>query len=136
MYDKAFHLEIVTPERVVFTGEATSLSAPGALGGFQILYDHAPFLSSLTPGEMKVKDVQGKDTTYAVSGGFVEVKANRVTVLAEAVEPPAEIDRARAMSSKARAEERLALRNAGIDEARARASLARALNRLRLVAKP
>lgn len=135
MYEKAFHLEIVTPEKVVFTGEATSLRAPGTLGGFQILHDHAPFLSSLTPGEMKVKDVQGNDTSYAVSGGFVEVKANTVTVLAEAVETPAEIDSARARSSKARAEERLAVRNAGIDEARARASLARAINRLRLAEK-
>lgn len=135
MYDKAFHLEIVTPERVVFTGEATSLSAPGALGGFQILYDHAPFLSSLTPGEMKVKDAEGKDTTYAVSGGFVEVKANRVTVLAEAVEAPADIDRARASSSMERARNRLSARDAVTDEPRARASLDRALNRLRLADK-
>jgi F-type H+-transporting ATPase subunit epsilon len=132
MFDKPFHLEILTPERVVFNGEALSLSAPGTLGGFQILFNHAPFLSSLTPGVLKVKDLQGNDTTYAVSGGFVEVKANRVTVLAEAVELPAVIDLTRAKASKGRAEERLKTRDKGLDEDRARASLARAMNRLRL----
>ena len=86
MYEKAFELEIITPSKIVFKDEATSLSAPGVQGGFQILFDHAPFLSALEVGEIKVKDKAGNDTRYATSGGFVEVNRNHVVVLAESVE--------------------------------------------------
>lgn len=131
MYEKSFHLEIITPTRVVFRDEATSLSAPGVEGGFQVLHNHAPFLTVLEPGELKVKDKDGNDTLYATSGGFVEVNANRVVVLADAVEKASEIDVQRAEAAKARAEERLQKRGAGVDIERAHAALARALNRLR-----
>lgn len=135
MYEKAFQLEILTPSKIIFKGEATSLTAPGALGGFQILHDHAPFLSSLHVGEIKVKDQNGKDTRYATSGGFVEVKQNHVVVLAETAESAAEIDVDRAKAAKARAEERLRARKDALDVARAEASLARAVNRLRISQK-
>ncbi len=107
MYEKAFQLEIITPSKVVFKDEATSLSAPGVQGGFQILYNHAPFLSALEVGEIKVKDKAGNDTRYATSGGFVEVKDNHVVVLADSAEILSEIDIDRARAAKARAEERL-----------------------------
>lgn len=132
MYEKAFTLEIITPEKVVFQGEATSLSAPGSNGGFQILYDHAPLLSSIEVGVLKVKDPQGKDIVYATSGGFVEVKNNSVVVLAETAEKPEEIDVTRATAARERANERLHSRRSEIDEVRARAALVRAVNRLRL----
>jgi F-type H+-transporting ATPase subunit epsilon len=135
MYEKPFHLEIITPTRVVFSDDATSLSAPGVEGGFQVLYDHAPFLTALQPGELKVKDKEGNDTLYATSGGFVEVNANRVVVLADAVEKASEIDLPRAEAAKARAEERLQKRDADLDVERAYAALARALNRLRVARK-
>jgi F-type H+-transporting ATPase subunit epsilon len=132
MYEKAFQLEIITPSTIVFKDEATSLTAPGELGGFQILYDHAPFLSSLEVGEIKVKDKNGKDTRYATSGGFVEVKENHVVVLADSAESASEIDVDRAKAAKARAEERLHAQQDNIDMMRAEASLARAMNRLRI----
>ncbi len=132
MYEKSFQLEIITPGQVVYKDEATSLTAPGSQGGFQILFNHAPFLSALEIGEIKVKDKAGKDLRYATSGGFVEVNDNHVVVLADTAEKVEEIDVERARSAKARAEERLHLKQEFIDQERARAALMRAMNRLRL----
>ena len=135
MYEKAFSLEIVTPAKVVFQGEVTSLSAPGTLGGFQVLYNHAPLLSSMAVGVVKIRDTEGKDTLYATRGGFVEVKENRAVVLAETAERADEIDVPRAKAALERAKQRLRSDDPGIDIDRARAALFRALNRLRLVEK-
>ncbi|MER3525060.1 MAG: F0F1 ATP synthase subunit epsilon [Ignavibacteria bacterium] len=135
MYEKAFQVEIITPTRVLFEDEATSLSALGVEGNFQVLYDHAPFLTAIGVGEIKLKDKNGTDTIYATSGGFVEVRANHVVVLADAVEKASEIDVPRAEAAKARAEQRLRQHDPEIDLARAQAALARALNRLRVSRK-
>jgi F-type H+-transporting ATPase subunit epsilon len=135
MYEKPFTLEIVSPDRVVFSGEVTSFSAPGTEGGFQVLFNHAPLLSSLEIGEMKVKAADGRDTHYATSGGFVEVRANHVVALVEAAERADEIDVGRAQASRERAERRLRTPARDLDVERARASLFRALNRLRIAAK-
>lgn len=132
MYEKVFKLEIVTPNKVIYQGDATSLTAPGTQGGFQILYDHAAFLSSIETGELKVKDREGKDTSFATSGGFVEAKKNHVVVLAETAERCDEIDVERARSAKARAEKRVHGKGDDIDIERARAALRRATNRLHL----
>lgn len=132
MYEKAFHLEIITPQRIVFQGEASSVSAPGVLGGFQVLYNHAPLISALQAGTIKVKDVDGNDLVYATSGGFVEAKDNQVTVLADTAERRDEIDVDRARAAKERALKRLREREEAVDIARAQAALARALNRLRV----
>jgi F-type H+-transporting ATPase subunit epsilon len=135
MYEKAFELQIITPSRIVFQGEATSLSAPGTLGGFQILCNHAPFISIIEVGEIKVKDKSGKDIRYATSGGFVEVKNNSIVVLAETAEPTGEIDVARAKAANDRARERLRLKDPNTDIDRARLSMLRSLNRLRIAGK-
>lgn len=132
MYEKAFELEIITPSKVVFKESATSLSAPGVQGNFQILFGHAPFLSALGVGEIKVKDNTGNDAHFATGSGFVEVNSNHVVVLADSVERSTEIDIERAKASKARAEERLQTRDQEVDMARARSSLSRASNRLRI----
>ena len=132
MYEKPFHLDIVAPNRVVFEGQATSFTAPGSLGSFQVLFNHAPLLAELEPGKVVVKDPSGVDTTFAVSGGFVEVRDNRATVLADSAESQAEIDLARAEAAKNRAGQRLSERAPGTDIDRARAALARASNRLRI----
>ncbi len=135
MYEKPFKLEIVAPDRMVYSGEATSLSAPGVEGGFQVLVNHAPLLSSLEVGEIKVKGVDGRDTRYAACGGFVEVRDNRVVVLVESAERADEIDVSRARASRERAETRLRAPAKDVDTERARASLFRALNRLRVAAR-
>jgi F-type H+-transporting ATPase subunit epsilon len=132
MTDKIFQLEIVTPRRVVFKGEVTSFSAPGVVGGFQVLYDHAPLLSSLKIGEVKIKDASGTEFHYAISGGFVEVRENHVLLLAETAERTDEIDAQRAKSSRDRAQKRMAEKKSDIDFERARFALYRALNRLKI----
>ena len=129
---KTFHLEIVTPERIVFKGEIISCSAPGASGGFQILYNHAPLLSSLDIGEVKVTEAQGTELLYAVSGGFIEVRDNRVVLLADTAERTDEIDRGRAEAARDRAKKLIIERKSDTDIERARLALNRALNRLKI----
>ena len=135
MYEKAFKLQIITPGRVVFQDEASSVSAPGTQGGFQILYSHAPFISTIEVGEIKVRNKNGNDLVYATGGGFVEVKENKVVVLAESAELAGEIDVARAKAANERATQRLLSRDPGIDIERARLSMMRSLNRLRVASK-
>ncbi len=132
MADKAFKLEIVTPRKVVYNGDVVSFSAPGTMGGFQVLFNHAPLLSEIGVGEVKIQDPQGNDLRYATSGGFVDVKQNHVVLLAETAEHSTEIDKARAEASKDRAQKRIAEHKEECDVARAQASLSRALNRLKV----
>ena len=132
MTGKEFDLEIVTPKRVVFNAQVNSFSAPGVMGGFQVLHSHAPLLSNLTIGEVKVIDVEGKEIHYATSGGFVEVRNNKVVMLADTAERSDEIDVERAKASVTRARERISTRQDGVDIERARVSLLRALNRLKV----
>ena len=83
MADKNFKLEIVTPKKIVYSGEVQSFTAPGVVGSFQVLYNHAPLLSAIGVGEVKLRDAQGNEHRYATSGGFVDVVKNNVTMLAE-----------------------------------------------------
>jgi F-type H+-transporting ATPase subunit epsilon len=99
MSEKTFKLDIVTPVRIVFSGDVVSFSAPGVVGGFQILYNHAPMLAEIGVGEIKFKNSGGQDFFYATSGGYVDVANNHVTLLAETVERADEIDTARAESA-------------------------------------
>ena len=131
MAGKNFNLDIVTPTKTVFSGEVQSFSAPGEDGGFQILFNHAPFLSSITVGQVKVIDPAGAVSRYATSGGFVEVNNNKVILLAETAERSDEIDVQRAEKAKERAAERLQ-QEERVDEERARVALARAINRLKI----
>jgi F-type H+-transporting ATPase subunit epsilon len=130
--DKLFKLEIVTPQKNVFSGSVESFSAPGTSGGFQILHNHAPFLTTITIGEVKLRNADGNELAYSTSGGFVEVSNNIVTFLADTAERKDEVDIERAKAAKMRAEERLRKREEDINIARARAALARAINRLRI----
>jgi len=129
------NLEIITPEKPIFNDHIDSVTIPGTLGGFQILKDHAPLISSFDTGIVKVKK-DSAETYYTTAGGTVEVNKNKVLVLADSIEKVDEIDKDRAEEAKKRAEERLQKKNEEeIDEARARAALNRALNRLNAVKK-
>ncbi|MDE3057077.1 MAG: F0F1 ATP synthase subunit epsilon [Bacteroidota bacterium] len=131
MAEKHFLLDIVTPTKTVFSGMVGSFSAPGLAGSFQVLFNHAPLLSAIGIGEVKVLDSAGTEERYATSGGFAEVNANKVILLAETAERSDSIDVKRAEEAKRRAVDRLA-EEEKIDEQRARAALARALNRLKV----
>ena len=135
MFDKPFLLKIITPTRVAYEGEVLSVSAPGVLGGFQVLHNHAPLLSALEIGELNVRGTDGREFRYTVSGGFLEVKANSVAVLVDTAEQAPEIDQARATRSRDRAQSRLHSKDPSVDIERARLSMLRALNRLRAVSR-
>jgi F-type H+-transporting ATPase subunit epsilon len=76
------YLEIITPDKKVFSGEVTSVTVPGADGQFQMLKNHAPIISSLVNGMVKVKTATGTET-FNVKGGVVEMLNNKIVVLAE-----------------------------------------------------
>ena len=133
-HDKKFTLEILTPGRIVYSGDATYLRAPGIEGSFGVLANHIAFLTALDIGEIEV-EIGGKRHLFATSGGFAEVLNNTVSILAETAEAAEEIDIERAKQAKERAEKRLREHSADINVARARIALTRALTRLRVASK-
>jgi F-type H+-transporting ATPase subunit epsilon len=120
MSDKNYHLEIVTPEKMVFSGEAAFSVFPGSEGELGIMADHAPLLARLDPGEIRITVKDGIER-LAITGGFLEVRNNDVSVLAETAVRPADIDKTAAEKEKAAAEE--ALKTAATDADRKTASL-------------
>ncbi len=82
----ALNISIVTPEGKIFEGPATSIVAPGVQGSFGVLRDHAPIISALEPGIVKIEHEKGTDF-YVLNKGFVEVRSNSISVLADRVEP-------------------------------------------------
>lgn len=126
------NVEVVTGERIVFSEDDVDMViAPGADGTLGILPRHAPLISTLTLGEMRVKKA-GQEESLFVAGGFIEVAHDTVRVLADTAERSEEIDLARAQAARDRAESRVASRASEIDLARAEASLRRSLVRLRI----
>jgi F-type H+-transporting ATPase subunit epsilon len=126
--------ELATPSRLLVSAEVDEVVAPGAEGYFGVLPGHAPFLTTLAPGDVMYRQ-GGVEHHVAVAGGFAEVTGDRVIILAETAEAPEEIDRARAERARQRAEQRLAGRvpeggEEEIDYDRALASLARAVARI------
>ena len=129
------NLDIVTPSKTVFKGQIKSITVPGTKGGFQILVNHAPLVSTFEIGMIKIELPDSKINYFATAGGTIEVIDNEIIVLADSIEQVSEIDDERAEKAKQRAEERLAEKNSGINIARAEASLARAKNRLAVKGK-
>ena len=131
-----FRLTIVTPERPYFDGECQSVVLPGTEGYLGVLTSHAPLLTAVAPGELRITESSSPvERVFAVSGGFFEVSHNHATLLAEAVEEPAAIDLARAQAALERARQRLAQPSAGLDRVRAERALLRARNRLEVARK-
>ncbi len=123
--------EIVTAERVVYSDDVDIVVAPGIQGQMGILPSHAPLLTTLQPGELVVRK-DGEETAIFVSGGFLEIMQDRVTVLADTAERAEEIDIARAEEAKVRAEERVREHVPEMDLARVEAALRRSLVRLKI----
>ena len=124
-------LAVVTAEGESFSGEVDAVVAPGGLGEFTVLPSHARMISSLAPGILRL-DQSGDSVSLALSGGFLEVSDNRVTVLADAAERDDAIDVERAETALARAQERLASTEADTDLERAMAAVRRARVRVNL----
>lgn len=127
-------LEVVTAERVVFSEDVETVVAPGIEGQLGLLPHHAPLMTILHTGELRVRK-GGEEFSLAVSGGFLEVRPERIIVLADVAERADEIDLARAEEAKSRAQEELKHRPPGVDLAQAEAALARALVRLKIAGR-
>ena len=78
-------IEIITPEQKIFEGDIKSVRVPGKKGPFQVLKDHAPIVSTLENGPVVLVDMDGKESVYEISGGVIEVKANKIILLADSV---------------------------------------------------
>lgn len=126
-------VHIVTAEREVFADEGVEeVVAPGSEGEFTVLPQHAPLLTMIKPGVMRVIK-GGEEIDMAITGGFLEVKDDRVTILADAVERAEEIDEARAEEARRAAERAMQDKTSRESIAEAQASLARALVRMKVV---
>ena len=126
-------LQIITPERVVFSEtDIDSVTLPGSEGELTLLPSHAPLMTALQPGPL-VWRRGGEEVDVALSGGFLEIRDDRVVVLADTAERSDEIDAARAEAARQRAAAALATREGEVDIASALAALGRAQARLRVV---
>lgn len=127
--NRVFKIEIITPDRVFYTGEADFLEFTTADGEIGVYKDHIPLTTVLAPGIVTIHN--GDDTkSAAVHAGFAEILGDRVSLLAEVAEWPDEIDVERAEAAKARAEERLQNHTADVDVKRAEFALRKALIRI------
>lgn len=127
-------LEIITAERQIFSDEVNLVVAPGIEGELGILPHHAPLMTILKPGELRIK--KGDEEIFmAVSGGFLEVRPDKVIILADACERAEEINIERAEAAKSRAEQLLKTHPPGIDTAQIEAALRRSLVRLKVAEK-
>ena len=124
-------LEVITPSKAAFSGEVSSVTVPGTDGNFQVLYNHAPIISSLEIGLVKVVE-DNSEKEYSISGGTVEVLNNKVLLLAESFESADDIDVERANSAVKRAKDRLSSKAKDVDPMRAELALKRAINRINL----
>jgi F-type H+-transporting ATPase subunit epsilon len=127
-------LEIVTPERRAFTDEVDMVVVPGIEGQLGILPHHTPLISALGTGELKIKQA-GSEQVMLISGGFVEVRADKVVIMADVAEHSDEIDEARAVEARRQAEAELQEAHEPADLARIRAALQTALMRERIATR-
>ena len=129
------HVDIVSAEGEIFSGAATMVFAPGSQGELGIAPKHAPLLTLLKAGEVRVQTPDGQEQQFFVGGGALEIQPNRVTVLADTALRAKDLDEQAALAAKQRAEEALAGAGDKMDQARALAELAMAAAQLKLLEK-
>jgi F-type H+-transporting ATPase subunit epsilon len=129
------HVDIVSAEGEIFAGDATMVFAPASGGEIGIAPRHAPLLTTLKAGEVRVQDTSGEEHLFWVGGGALEVQPHKVTVLADTAARAKDLDEAAALAAKQRAEEALRDRVGAMEVAEAQAELARAAAQLRAIEK-
>lgn len=129
------NVDIVSAEGEIFSGNATMVFAPAEMGEVGIAPRHAPLLTRLKPGEVRVQSESGTDQSFFVTGGLLEIQPHQVTIMADTAARAADLDEAAAVAAKKRAEEALSQQASDVDLARAQAELAEAAARLYLVQK-
>lgn len=127
-----FHVDIVSAEREIFSGDAEMVFAPAEMGELGITPRHAPLLTRLKPGTVRVQ-AGGEESVFYVSGGILEIQPHMVTVLSDTALRAKDIDEAAAQEAKRRAEETLSKQGEDLDVARAQAELLEAVARLKAV---
>jgi F-type H+-transporting ATPase subunit epsilon len=127
-----FHVDIVSAEREIFSGDAEMVFAPAEMGELGITPRHAPLLTRLKPGTVRVQH-DGEESVFYVSGGILEIQPHMVTVLSDTAMRAKDIDEAAAQDAKRRAEEALANQSGDLDVARAQAELLEAVARLKAI---
>jgi len=125
---------VATAEREVYSGQATMLIVPGAAGDLGILPNHSPLLAALKAGELRITNGDEIDEVF-VSGGFVEIQPDKVTILADTAERAADMDEAEIVAAQRRAEELVSSNNGDVDLAMAEAELSMLTARLHLLRK-
>lgn len=129
--NKMFQVEIITPERIFYSGEASMIEFTSVEGEMGVYKNHIPLTTVLAPGIVTITE-ENEQKKAAVHSGFVQILGDKVTLLAEIAEWPDEIDWERAEAAKRRAEERLAAKSENLDIIRAELALRRALVRISL----
>jgi F-type H+-transporting ATPase subunit epsilon len=129
------HVDIVSAEGEIFSGEASMIFAPAVMGEIGIAPRHAPLLTTLKPGEVRVQTPAGEEHFFFVSGGALEIQPHLVTVLADTALRAHDLDEAAALQAKQRAEEALRDHSGKIEVAEAQAELARAVAQIRAIEK-
>ena len=132
---KNFHVDVVSAEESIFSGEATFVALPGESGELGILHGHTPLITRIKPGSVRIEYEDGKEDFVFVAGGILEVQPNAVTVLADTAIRATDLDEAKATEAKRRAEEMLADKNSNIEYAKAQAELAEAVAQLAMIQK-
>jgi F-type H+-transporting ATPase subunit epsilon len=129
------HVDIVSAEGQIFSGEANMVFAPGSQGELGIAPRHAPLLTTLKPGEVRVQIEGQEEQFFYVGGGALEIQPHLVTVLADTAARAHDLDEAAALAAKQRAEEALQDHDGKMEIAEAQAELARAMAQLRAIEK-
>jgi F-type H+-transporting ATPase subunit epsilon len=129
------HVDIVSAEAEIFSGTATMVFAPAEMGEVGVAPRHAPLVTRMKPGEVRVQTQEGKELSFFVSGGLLEVQPHIITVLADTAIRADHLDEAQAQEAKARAEKMLSDRSADIDYAKAQAELAQSIAQLAAIKK-
>lgn len=130
------HVDVVSAESSIFSGEAEFVVAPAGAGEVGIYPNHAPMITTIKPGALRIKQsADQEETLIFISGGLLEVQPGMITVLADTAIRGHDLDEAKALAAKAAAEEALKNRNADIDYARAQAELAEAVAQIQAIQK-
>src|ERR1700682_6719389 len=133
---KTIHVDIVSAEQAIFSGEAERVIAPGEAGELGILPEHAPLLTRIKPGTVRIRQAGGgEEEVIYVSGGMMEVQPDRVTVLADNSVRAHDLDEAKAMESERLAQAELANRAGAMEIAKAQAELAEGVAQLAAIRK-
>ena len=128
-------INIVSAEEEVWSGEGTMVFAPAEMGEIGIAPQHAPLLTRLKPGEIRVQQASGEEQFFYVSGGMLEVQGHVVTVLSDTALRAADLDEAAALEAQRRAEQALADRTGELELAKAKAELMQAAAQIRAIQK-